>query len=486
MKTLAIVIGNNNYQANDKLTNAINDAQSLATVFKRLNYDVIERTDLNNEGSGNLLNEFSEKISQYDATIFFFAGHGFELDGENYLTNVECQIPPSNPYYARMNSIGMSELLKLYKNHPNKINILIVDACRKSFGRGGVNTFAPVKAPKGTLIAFSTSPEDGAFDTGHYPENSIYTGTLLKYIGREMLSVEELFKKVRKTVHYLSNGRQTPWEHTSLIDDFYFNDGQLVHSISIPYNEEVVKDANFQGKQDEISQWIREVRIIDWNRQNPAFNCLLTMNPISLDKNQQFILGRNLLQAGDAAYEAVGFFENINDNLSRYNDANGENHVLNGILFEIYFNNHGEFRKENFKMHNFEKIITLRNNPKYDKSFEFIKQLLKNYMEIRPFWIPEREAGPIDVNVNVTQHSSTDFLGRPLQFDIINSINAMSHELLEPLQRYHIIGYGEPALKNALANYLAAPIGLIEIHSSKPINNIAFPIKEELETSFDI
>lgn len=262
MKTLAVVIGNNNYHPNAKLVYAENDAKGLAAVFSRLGYDVIQKINITQSECPQILKELSEKVTDYEATIFYFAGHGFELEGENYLTSVDCQIPPGDEYSASRNSITLTELLKIYKKHPNKINIVIIDACRKAFNRGATNSFAPVQAPQGTLIAFSTSPEDGAQDGG-YLENSIYTGALLKYIGREMLSVEELFKKVRKTVNSITKGKQTPWEHTSLIGDFYFNTGQLVHSVTIPYSDRVVKDATYEGNSDDFSTLINEVRVSD-------------------------------------------------------------------------------------------------------------------------------------------------------------------------------------------------------------------------------
>lgn len=482
MKTLAVVIGNNNYHESARLQYAVNDALALAGVFSRLGYDVVQKSDITASQCSDILLELKTKITDYDATIFYFAGHGFELEGENYLTSINCQIPPGDEYNASRNSITLTELLKIYKGHPNKINILIIDACRKAFNRGGASTFAPVQAPQGTLIAYSTSPEDGAQDGG-YDENSVYTGTLLKYIGREMLSVEELFKKVRKTVHSITKGKQTPWEHTSLIGDFYFNTGQLVHSVNIPYSEQVVKDASFQGSADQFSYLINEARVSDWNRQNPAFFSLLSIDPKTLDKNQQFLLGRNLLQAGNVVYNASDFFDNLQTNLTKYT-INGENHVLNGILFEIYFNNHGEFRKERFKLHRFDELMAIRKYPAFSKSFTFISSLLQQYRAVRPFWLPSLNDDIIDVDLTVTTHEGDDGWGNNKQYSIIEAITVYSNNIIDQIRHYGIIGLNELALKKAVANYLGAPETLIDINSAKPINNIVFPTIKEEETPF--
>ena len=247
MKTLAVVIGNNEYYEGAKLNNAVNDAHSIAETFERLGYDIIYKENCKIEDYVDVLKAFDERIKQYDASIFYYAGHGFQVDGENYLASVDCQIAAPNKYHCSKTCITLSEILTILKNNSDKVNIVIIDACRKSFDRGGYNSFTPIQAPKGTLIAFSTSPNEGAKDTG-MDGHSIYTGTLLNYIGREWLSVEDLFKKVRKTVYNLTEGTQTTWEHTSLIGDFYFNTGQMVYSLNLPYDETVIKDLSSNYK----------------------------------------------------------------------------------------------------------------------------------------------------------------------------------------------------------------------------------------------
>lgn len=392
------------------------------------------------------------------------------MDGENYLASIDCQIPPSNKYHAGQNSIRLSEILDIYKKNTNKINIAVIDACRRAFERSGSVSLAPMFAPKGTLLAFSTSPNEGASDEG-FEGHSIYTGALLKYIGREHLSVEELFKKVRKTVYALSEGKLTTWEHTSLINDYYFNTGQLVHSITIPYDETVVKDIDYNESND-FGNLIIEVKSQNWNKQNPAIDKLLKMPANQLDKNQLFILGRNLLQASGAAHSAANFMESIGANIGKYT-IGGENHLLNGILFEIYFNSHGEFRKEKTKTYFFEKIISLRKVDSLKSSFIFISKLLEN-TSYELIYIPKSTDEYIDINVVASTQNTTNAIGENVSYQVISSITYNGLDITKRIENYNITGLNENGLKQTVANFFTAPQGMIQIHSNLELQKIAF------------
>ena len=470
MKTLALIIGNNNYYEKFTLDNALNDAISIKNVFERLGYDIIFCENGNSSKIVELLTEFDEKIKDYDATIFYFAGHGFEVEGENYLAFTECQIDNPNTYHCKQTCIMITDLLNIYKKNTNKINIVIIDACRKSFERGGKIATSPIQAPKGTLIAFSTSPNDGASDVG-FEGNSIYTGSLLKYIGRERLSVEELFKKVRKTVYNLSNGKQTTWEHTSLIGDFYFNAGQLVHSLAIPYSEEVVKDINYINN-DDFGKLIQKIKSYDWNIQNPAIEKVLKIPRQELDKNQLFILGRNLLQASGAAFSAGEFMEKLPDSLNDYLESDGENHLLNGILFEIYFNPQGEFRKDKTKRHFFDKIISLRKNEKFIKSFDFIRELLFS-TEYPLIYIPNPQDEIIDIDIIANNQKVSNSWNVESEYQLINKITCNGVEIISDIVNYDVYGINENGLKKVFQTYFSAPENIIQINSNIELKRVA-------------
>jgi hypothetical protein len=457
MKTLAITIGNNNYcEHAAKLENAINDAQAMADVFRRLGYDVFHYEDCSIDVCVEILTEFDCRIEDYDATIFYYAGHGFQLDGENYLASVDCQVANPNKYHCSKTCMTLTEILDILRKSNNKVNIVIIDACRKSFERGGFTSFTPIQAPKGTLIAFSTSPNEGANDRG-FTGHSIYTGSLLQYIGREWMSIEELFKRVRKTVFNLSEGKQTTWEHTSLIGDFYFNTGQLVHSIRIPYDETVVKDSCYVIS-DKFGRLIKDIKSYNWHIQNSAIHNVLQMK--NLDKNQQFLLGRNLQQANDGgAFAASGFFSNLRHSLIPY-FSEQENHLLNGILFEIYFDKNGEFRKGNFKNYGFEKIFELRKDQNFRKSFEFLTEILEPYKNFL-FYIPSAKDSVIDVDLIANTEKTKDFLGSEQEIQVVSKVIALSKDITRPLSDYGVHGQNSSELKAALSNYLFAPIELI-------------------------
>ena len=293
----------------------------------------------------------------------------------------------------------------------------------------------------------------------------------MKYIGRERLSVEELFKKVRKTVYNLSGGKQTTWEHTSLIGDFYFNTGQLVHSLSIPYSEDVVKDINYSGS-DEFAKLIGDIKSYDWNIQNPAIIKILKIVTSNLDKNQQFILGRNLLQASGAAREAQNFMKSLPINLKRFLTNDGNNDLLNGILFEIYFDPHSNFRKDKTKKHNFDEIILLRKNPLFRKSFEFISNLLLS-TDYPLIYIPQNKDEIFDIDVVANNEKISNAIGIETEYQIISKITCNSVDILNEVSNYDIYYKNELGLKVILGNFLSAPIDLIQINSNIILKKIA-------------
>lgn len=481
MKVIAVVIGNNNYYDPYKLNNAVNDAKSMADVFNRLGYTVLSGYDCDNKRYEDLLRHLETELPKYDASVFFYAGHGFQEDGENFLPSIECQVGEADKYSLRRNSMLLSELLDIYRKNDKKTHIAILDACRKrSQSRGGNDSFAPVDAPPGTLIAFSTSPNCAAKDSVG-GEHSVYTEALLSYIGREQLTVEELFKKVRRTVAQWTKNVQIPWEHTSLITNFSFNAGQMVASPQIPYKENVVRDSEY-NEIGEIADLINEIKSCDYNRQNPAIEKILKKKTSDLDKNQQFILGRNLLQASSWSFSAQNFMSSLSMNLRKYICDNGDNHVLNGILFEIYFDSHGEFRSINLKDYFFDEIMSLRNHPDYAKSFGFIRAILNQYKDGVMYLIPENNA-KLDVDVTVHNKKVKNYLGEENVFSIIYAVTVDGKDITELVKRNY--SQSDSSLVTAIASATKAPKDALTIHTNIPLqNNVAFE-KNEDEDIFD-
>lgn len=480
MKILAIVIGNNNYPDPDKLTGAIADAQAMHDVFVRLGYHTIPFYDCRQADIPLVLETLEKELPNFDASIFYYAGHGFQVDGENFLPSIDCQISYANKYQLRQESIVLSELLDIYRPYDKKTNIIILDACRvRPALRGCADSFAPIQAPQGTLIAFSTSPNSTAKESragGH----GLYTEALLTYIGRERLAVEELFKKVRRTVVQWSSNTQIPWEHTSLIGDFYFNTGQMVVSLQIPYHESVVKDAMY-NEPGEFGRQIAEIKSCDFYRQNPAIDVLCAKRAVELDKNQQFILGRNLLQSSSASFSAQRFMNSIAVNLRKYHTADGDNHVLNGMLFEIYFDSHGEFRGENLKRHFFDEIMALRNHPEFAKSFNFIRTVLAPYRDALVFFMPD-DNSKVDIDITASSQKTTNTIGEEETWSIISSISVNGADITEAVRRKYV-WYGVNFI-DVLAEITKAPLNAIDIHSNVPLEHRITFEKEEGDTPF--
>ena len=483
MKTIALVIGNNNYAGTSKLTNAVNDAKEIAETFQKLGFDVIHKTDCNTTDCTDILIEFESKIADYDSSIFYFAGHGFQYEGENYLTSIDSQIESANKHELERSSIRLTEVLEIIKKSDIKVNIVIIDACRKSAARGSSNSFSNLSVPKGSIIAFSTSPNEGANDVG-MEGHSIYTGALLKYLGREQLSVENLFKKVRQTVHNLTGGKQTTWEHTSLIGEYYFNNGQMVHSIDIPYEEPVVKDRLYFDNGDGFSGIVMDLKSSDWNLQNPAMEKVSKYNQTNLDKNQQFILGRNILQSSNHAFNSTAFIQNLSTNLKPFLTKEGENHVLNGILYEMYFDSNGDFRVQLFKKYHFEEVFQLRKNKMFSKSFEFISNALKPYKDSL-FYIPSQETGTIDVDISaISKTSKNEWTNVEEEFQVIQKIIVASKDITNRISNYDVIRTDIENLKKILSNYLFAPVELIHILENIELKKISIKHEVSLESEW--
>lgn len=218
----ALIIGNSNYQKGAALRNPANDAQSIATALKSLHFQVIIKEDATKREMDDSIRNFSEKLNGDDIGLFYFAGHGMQVEGENYLVPVDSY--PSNIADVQYMTVPMNWILKTMEAAKNGVNIIIFDACRTNpfpqSQRSASRGLALVSEVHGSLIAFSTSPGKVAEDgSGH---NSPYAKALIEYVQTPGVSIEQMFKQVRISVMNDTHGYQTPWELSSLVNDFYF------------------------------------------------------------------------------------------------------------------------------------------------------------------------------------------------------------------------------------------------------------------------
>ena|GEM_PF-846410 len=221
-KRIALVIGNGNYSASP-LQNPVNDASDIAGVLESLGFDVDVAIDLSHEEIKEKLQEFAQKLDKSDVGFFYYAGHGIQAEGVNYLIPVSADM--TNQDAIINEAISISSVLQRMEISGNGINIVVLDACRnnplsKSFKSAKGKGLAVIKAPSASFIAYATAPGNVAADgTG---KNGLYTQYLLKNISTPGLTIEQLFKKVRVGVVQESGGRQVPWENSSLLGEFLF------------------------------------------------------------------------------------------------------------------------------------------------------------------------------------------------------------------------------------------------------------------------
>lgn len=218
---VALVIGNANYQ-NGLLRNPVNDARAVAARLEKVGFKVLLRENLTREGMHQSISAFGKQLKQGGVGLFYYAGHGMQIKGRNFLIPVDADIQHEDDIEFR----GMDANLVLSRMDAahNRVNLLVLDACRNNpFARNARSAsagLAQMDAPKGTLIAFSTAP--GALAKDGEGPNSVYTRHLVEKLAMPAMPVEQVFKEVRIAVTKETGDRQIPWESSSLMGDFYF------------------------------------------------------------------------------------------------------------------------------------------------------------------------------------------------------------------------------------------------------------------------
>ncbi|MBS1812084.1 MAG: caspase family protein [Acidobacteria bacterium] len=218
---LALVIGNSNYQVGP-LANPANDANAMAQSLRETGFEVMQYTNLNKRELEESLRAFGNKIQRGSVALFYFAGHGIQVKGVNYLVPVGAKIEKEGD--AEYEAVDAGRIMNELESAGSRLNIVILDACRnnpfvqrtRSLSRG----LAVMSAPSGTVVAYATGPGEVASDGDG--KNGLYTQELLRHMREPNLKVEEVLKRTRIAVKEKTNGQQVPWENTSLDGDFYF------------------------------------------------------------------------------------------------------------------------------------------------------------------------------------------------------------------------------------------------------------------------
>ncbi len=223
----ALVIGNASYSTGS-LGSTTNGAQDIANALKDCGFKVLLLLNASNKDMKTAVKSFGSHLQVHGGVgLFYFAGYGIQVNGSSYLIPVNSDITSESD--IEFESLDVGRVLWEMKNSGTDINIVIIDAYHNSlFGRSlrtSLKGLAELDAPKGSIIAYATSPEsisaDGIKSTG------VYTKHLLENMKRQGLSIERIFKNVRIAVARETLNEQIPWEMSSLMDDFYFRNDQL-------------------------------------------------------------------------------------------------------------------------------------------------------------------------------------------------------------------------------------------------------------------
>ncbi len=219
------------------LRNPVNDAQAVAAALKVLGFDVILKENTTQRELIDAMREFSRRAAKSQVRLLFYAGHGVQVRGRNYLMPVDADVQSEDDIPQK--GADVAELLERLATMNDGVNLIVLDACRnnpftlntaqladvrriRTRGLGPQTSgLAPLQAPSGTLIAFSTAPGSVAIDNPQQ-KNSVYTKHLLESFRAPNVPIERMFKQVRVGVAQETQQQQIPWETSSLMGEFCF------------------------------------------------------------------------------------------------------------------------------------------------------------------------------------------------------------------------------------------------------------------------
>ena len=241
-KRVALVIGNSNYSQVGTLPNPVNDANDISAALKRGGFEVILGVDVDKREFDTKVRNFADLLENADAAIFFYAGHGLQVSGRNYLLPVDARVQSERD--LDFDAVNLDFVLKQMElGRADKTNIVFLDACRDnpfarnlarsmgtrsaSIGKG----LAQVDTGVGTFIAYATQPGNVALDgTGR---NSPFTAALAKHVVEPDRNLTSVMIEVRKEVLAATGGKQVPWDHSALTGEFYFQKSAATSTRSV-------------------------------------------------------------------------------------------------------------------------------------------------------------------------------------------------------------------------------------------------------------
>ncbi|HEV8145014.1 MAG TPA: caspase family protein [Bryobacteraceae bacterium] len=272
----ALVIGNAKYTASP-LANPANDARALSAVLTEIGFGVETATDLDYKKLGITVDRFVKRLGRGDIALFFYAGHGMQIEGENYLVPVD--FDAKDEAEAKYSAYPLARILEGMERADSILNLVILDACRNNpfrTSRAAGGGLAPMGTAAGTFVAFATSPGRTASDNSQ-AANGLFTAYLLESLKTPGLTLDEVFNRTRLQVFRASKEAQRPWSQSSVIGTFYFR--PVVPSMTAPAPR---PDPPAPGASD-FQEGLRESRIGDPDKAAGAFTRAVQKNPSNAD-----------------------------------------------------------------------------------------------------------------------------------------------------------------------------------------------------------
>jgi hypothetical protein len=373
---VALVIGNAMYANGGKLRNPTNDARDITAKLDAYGFDVILLEDGTYKQMDRQLKAFRGALDDSDVGLFFFAGHGMQIEGENYLLAIDTDTDTEDD--AKHDSLPLNKVITALDKSDAVTKIVILDACRnnpweRAWNRvAATRGLASVYAPKGTIIGFSTSP--GQFASDGKARNGTYTEALLQHIDEPDCDIETMFKRVRNTLAAESAGKQISWEHTSLSGNFHFN--MSVGRVIDDYKPTSLKDSLFVIDETRLShKIIKGLKSHNWPTQNDALSQLTAASVKKMAEENLFVMGRNIYQAAcGGSHAAKQFVVSFMTETSGY-PKDKRRAILDGMLFEVFFDPDAKLRPD-IKNGMFDELFELQKHESLSPSFDFIAKAL--------------------------------------------------------------------------------------------------------------
>ena len=217
---LALVIGNNNYKHLSKLKNPINDARAMRRTLQKRGFTVIYKENATKRDMKKLAKKFTHQLSSNGIGMYFFAGHGVNVGGQNFLVGTDSVLKDEDE--VEYEALALNFLTKKMKNSKSRLNIIVLDACRNNpFGRSGGGGLAPVSNASGMLVAYATEAGSVASD-GKSGKNGLFTKHLITAMNESGADLAKVFKRTRQKVYKESDGEQSPGIYDQTLGEFYF------------------------------------------------------------------------------------------------------------------------------------------------------------------------------------------------------------------------------------------------------------------------